>query len=78
MESPATSGFTGVTPISNPDAVRPMEDNQMGGGLEDDPLEGLNKPKGSLQDRLGSNNDDDDDSSGSNSSSGNTDDDSDT
>ncbi len=76
-ESPATSGFTGVTPISNPDAVRPMEDNQMGGGLEDDPLEGLNKPKGSLQNPLGSNNDDDDNDSSSTSSSS-TDDDSDT
>jgi hypothetical protein len=69
VDGPATSGVTEVSPISNPDAVRPMEDSEMGGGLEDDPLEGLNSPTPNLQGRPISNNDDDDDDDDSSSSS---------
>lgn len=60
VDGPATSGVTEVSPISNPDTVRPMEDSEMGGGLEDDPLEGLNTPAPNLQGRPISNDDDDD------------------
>jgi hypothetical protein len=73
VEGPATSGSGGLSPINNPDTIRPMDDTQMGGGgHEDDPLEALNKPRPDLQGGLGASNDDDDDDSSS------SDDDSDT